>query len=1042
MKRIFTLLLISLLTLQTFAADLVLIPTRNFNETKIAFSNPALQVNFYKDEFVIATAHSPLKMDYLLLDKNPWQENYSYYLVYVDETVDKKAYYDRINEVADVLFDDGNRLVLRIDEQIYGQLPPAKNDGTVRIKNRKVVLPMQMFYNNTGRFDPDPLIVNLLAEVSGTNITATIQHLQDYGTRNCYKPESIEAQNWIKSQFENMGLSVELQDFTMPNGPASDNVIATLPGTKYPDEFIVIGGHFDSITYSGLEPGADDNASGTSGVMEIARILSQYEFDRTLIFCAFSGEEYGLYGSGAYADRCAQEGMNIHGYLNLDMIGYLEPGSYIHTDLMYPSSAQELANFYTEVCGVYLPDFPVETGTLIGGDSDHTSFNNAGFMGIFPFEDGNAYSPYIHTSNDIIGPSFNNEDQAVIFTKAILATAVSMANRLTPPQNLVALPGDSEVTLQWAEMFDIDYYNIYKNNVLLTTTTEANYLDQDVANGTLYEYYLTAIYSDSGDESDPSNVVSATPMPPLALPLSLNFENGAPYWDFEDDWGLSTGASHSPSHAITESPSGNYASEVENYATLTAFGLETYTSASLSFWTKYNLESGYDYMWLELSTNGSTWIELDEFNGTQNTWIEKSYSLDEYLDESYIIVRFHFESDYSVTEDGMYIDDFQINALGGMMSQNLVIPAGWSGLSSYIQPENEAITNVLAPIEGELIIVQSMNGMWYPSNSINTIGNWDGHSGYKIKLENEETLQIAGIAEVDKTMTLSSGWNLLPVLSNTPVSSADLFESNWDDLIIIKEIAGLEILWPGEDITTLNNLSPANAYMVKVANDITISFAGMVAQALEKPKPAFREGWDLLPPSGNSHIIALPADLLSIFEIGDQIGVFNGNGACAGYAEVESFDNNIAMVVYGDDMTTTETDGMDENEVFNFRLYRSSTNLEYGLIASFDASMPNQQLFAIEGISKLETLVYDNTVIVENLTRTAIYPNPATNQIHVAVEGLEKARLEIINIQGQLIMDKTIADDELINTADFAKGIYTFRISSKDYIETQKVIVN
>ncbi len=79
--------------------------------------------------------------------------------------------------------------------------------------------------------------------------------------------------------------------------------IATLTGTKYPDEFIVLGGHFDSLTWVALEPRADDNASGTSGVIEIARILSQYEFDRAVIFCAFSGKEYGLHGSEAYAER-------------------------------------------------------------------------------------------------------------------------------------------------------------------------------------------------------------------------------------------------------------------------------------------------------------------------------------------------------------------------------------------------------------------------------------------------------------------------------------------------------------------------------------------------------------------------------------------------------------------------------------------------------------------------------------------------------------------------------------------------------------------
>ncbi|MFW5707007.1 MAG: M28 family peptidase, partial [Bacteroidota bacterium] len=228
-------------------------------------------------------------------------------------------------------------------------------------------------------------------------------------------------------------LEVEIMNFTMPDGDASDNVIATLPGTVYPYEYVVIGGHYDSYSFSGAAPGADDNASGTAGVMEIARILSNYEFERTIVFCAFSGEEYGLYGSAAYAQRSVNEDMNILGYFNMDMIGYLKPGhSTIMTSLIYPPSAQPLADFYTDVTALYLPDFEVQAGNFTQGDSDHTSFNNNGYMGIFPFEDVNNYSPYIHTSDDLIGPSYNNQQQAVIFTKAILASAVTMAGIPAP----------------------------------------------------------------------------------------------------------------------------------------------------------------------------------------------------------------------------------------------------------------------------------------------------------------------------------------------------------------------------------------------------------------------------------------------------------------------------------------------------------------------------------------------------------------------------------------------------------------------------------
>jgi len=1041
MKRSYLLLLLSLFTLQIFATDLVLIPTKNFDETKFLFQNPALTVNLYKDEFVIATLDGNLKNEYLVLDENPWAGNLSYYLVYVDASVDEEVYLNEISKYADVLYNDGNRLIIRINESLSGQLRPAKNDGIVRITNKKVILPADINLTTSNRLDPDPFIVDLLTEVSTTNLMATIQHLQDYGTRNALKPESILAQNWIKDQFDSMGLSVELQDFPMSGGPASDNVIATQTGTKYPDEYIVMGGHYDSYTYSGLEPGADDNASGTAGVLEIARILSQYEFDRTIIYCAFSGEEYGLYGSEAYADRCASEGMNIHGYLNMDMTGYLEAGSTIHTDLIRPSSAQELGDFYIQVCSVYLPDFTIEPGTLVGGDSDHTSFNNAGYMGIFPFEDGSNYSPYIHTANDVIGPSVNNEEQVGIFTQAILATAVSMANRITPPQNLFAIPGDGEVELQWGEMFDIDNYNVYRDGELIASPLENSYLDEDVENGTVYEYYVTVIYTSSGEESDPSNVVYATPMPPLGLPLSLDFENGAPYWEFEDTWGMSSQASHSPSHSISESPTGEYGNQKEIYATLTAFSLEGYTEASVSFWTKWDLESGYDYMWFEISTNGSNWTELEEFNATQNSWVEKSYSLNAYLGEPYVLLRFHFYSDYSVTEDGMYIDDFQINAEGGMMMQNIQLNEGWTSLSSYIIPEAEQIEDVLASITNNIIIVQNMDEVWWPGQGVNTIGTWDTHSGYKIKLSDNSTLMIAGYTEAEKTMMLTSGWNLMPVLSSVEVSCNDLFEGQMDDLIIIKELAGVGIFWPAEEISSLQTLSPSKAYLVKVADDMSISFEGLSEVEPVKPATISREGWDLLPPTGNSHVIALPASLLNIFEIGDQIGVFTNEDACVGYVEIENLNDNLALIACGNDSTTIEHDGMNAEEIFNFKMYRSSTNLDYSLIAGFDAAMPNLGFYTNEGLSKLETLVFDNTGIAENALRASVYPNPADEKVYVSVPEMHGAQIEVYNMNGQLVIQTAVEGNTAIQTGELPKGIYTFRVTGNSFTETHKVII-
>jgi hypothetical protein len=293
--------------------------------------------------------------------------------------------------------------------------------------------------------DTFPIIYDMIGMVDTTIVVSNIQHLQDYGTRNCKKPQSILAQNWIKEQFDSCGLLVEIQDFPMGGYNSSDNVNVTLTGQVYPDEYVIIGGHYDSRADGTQEPGADDNASGTAGVMEIARILSQFEFERSIVFCAFSAEEYGLYGSEAYASRAEEQGMNILGYINLDMIGYNAPGDLIHTDMIAPESAQELSDFYKAVSAIYLPDFLIFNAITIPGGSDHISFNNHGYMGIFPCEEDMNYSPFIHTSNDLIGPSFNSALKAEKFIQAALASVVSLARPYDPV-------GQQEKTLQKQEV--------------------------------------------------------------------------------------------------------------------------------------------------------------------------------------------------------------------------------------------------------------------------------------------------------------------------------------------------------------------------------------------------------------------------------------------------------------------------------------------------------------------------------------------------------------------------------------------------------------
>ncbi len=1024
-----------------------MIKTYDFSETKSLFRNPSATVHFYRDEFVIATTDNELQQDYIVLDKNPWQEDLSYYLVYFDDRVDEESYLELIDKRADVLYYGSHYFIVRTDETKYGQLPPAKNDGMVRIFNKEAVLPLEFPVTLPDPFEPNPFIYELFEEICGEKITGRVQHLEDYGTRDAYEPESVLAQQWIEEQFREWGFEdLEVMDFPMPGGPASDNVIARLPGKKYPDEYVVIGGHYDSISWWGDAPGADDNASGTSGVMEIARILIQYEFERSIVFCAFSGEEYGLYGSEAYASRCAQEGKNILGYINMDMIGYLEPGhTTIMTSLIYPESAKPLADFYTDVCSVYLPGFVVEPATFTGGDSDHTSFNNNGYMGIFPFEDVDNYSPYIHTPQDLVGLSYNHEEQAVIFTKAVLTSVVTMADIILPPQNIVADPGIEKIDLQWDDMTDIEYYKVYKDGSFFTNSQSNTFTDSDVEYGTGYEYYVTAVFAGTGHESMPSDTVYATPWAPVAFPLFIDFESGAPYWYLDEEWGLTTADYYSPEHSLTESPGANYGKNENSYAALHPLDLTGYASGELSFWTRYDIDHNSDFMYLQISADGVNWADLDVFTGTQDTWTKKSYPITEYVGNSDVTIRFNFISDDAVTKEGMYIDDFKITVKEPYDYQYIDIAAGWSGISGNIVPAKTEFEKVMQGIAGELIIVQNMTDVYYPAYDINTLGYWESHSGYKIKTDEDVTLVLEGYYEENLALELAAGWNLMPVLSKCPVKCDELFTNAAEELVIVKEVAGDLVYWPSEDIYSLEELMPGKAYLVKTDAPFSVMFPDCdVPAKMAKQVKNHNTPWEVISPTGISHVISVPHTVLENFEAGDFIGVFTPDDLCAAYIKIDDPAENRALVAFANDSLTHETDGFMQNEKLHFKLFETSVNEETDLVAGFDDSFPDTDVFSGEGLSRLASLtIGDDTTsaAIEQMVFSQIYPNPATNRLNIFIENRQQATLRVSNISGQMILSTVIEGEKVIDVSSFPKGVYFFQLKGSRFSEVHRIII-
>jgi len=282
----------------------------------------------------------------------------------------------------------------------------------------------------------NPEIRALIDSVSVDSIKANIEHLCSYHNRRYDSRFIWEVQDWLISRYQAFGVdTVMLHDFPVPDSDieTADNILAVQWGTKTPNEYVICGAHYDSWNPDGTDPdtirspGADDNASGVAGILETTRLLSNYTFDRTIIYANWCAEEIGLVGSAAYAQDMAAQGMDIVGYFNLDMTGYLEEGTDIHVHLLYTTQDSLIANYVFNFSHVYFPEMLIKQNWLAWGDSDYSSFNRNGYPAVHPFEDVYASSPYIHTRQDILGLSVNNLEQSKRFTELNLGLVATLA---------------------------------------------------------------------------------------------------------------------------------------------------------------------------------------------------------------------------------------------------------------------------------------------------------------------------------------------------------------------------------------------------------------------------------------------------------------------------------------------------------------------------------------------------------------------------------------------------------------------------------------
>ncbi|MBF8149364.1 M28 family peptidase [Winogradskyella sp. F6397] len=429
-----------------------------------------------------------------------------------------------------------------------------------------------LVFSFTSHAQTDQKIYDIIDAVSEQRLKQDVKTLADFGTRHTLSDTISDtrgigaARRWIKSEFETISndcdncLDVFYQKNLVKKGENQRivkdvmvvNVVAIQRGTKYPNRFIIMSGDIDSrvsdpIDFTSDAPGANDNATGMAGALEAARVLSQYQFENSIIYVGLSGEEQGLFGGKGLAKYAQENNWDIIGVLNNDMIGnisgvdgvidnrtfriFSEPITTAETDPEALASqararrfyggevdgiSRQLARYVYETTQTYMPEMnPMLVYRLdrFGRGGHHRPFNDAGFAGIRIME---AHENYTQQHQDIRtenGIDYGDTFEHVNFPyckKLTAVNAITMASLASAPPSPteVSIGGivEASAKLKWTEVEGAKGYKIYWRATTSPTWDHSRYVE-DITEFTLdgividNSFFGVAAVSANGHES-------------------------------------------------------------------------------------------------------------------------------------------------------------------------------------------------------------------------------------------------------------------------------------------------------------------------------------------------------------------------------------------------------------------------------------------------------------------------------------------------------------------------------------------------------------
>lgn len=315
-----------------------------------------------------------------------------------------------------------------------------------------------------------PYYGSIVDQVSSANILSNLTEFENLGVKRRGTSPLQNTLNWLKAEYLSYGYTTsQLQEYSFTNGSTTcKNLVVTKVGTLYPNTFVILCGHYDTITGKGT----NDNGSGVATILEVARLLQNIPTEYSVKFINFSGEEDGLIGSQNFVSsvvNATSPKMDIRLVFNIDEVGgradMTNDTITCERDTGSPTTNNAASNTFTnELITCVQLYSPLNTYLSYAYASDYMPFedNNEVITGFFEKNE----TPYRHTSNDLLV----NMDPTYVYNIAKAATGAMLHFTKASTSAL-----DSQI---FENDFQVSFYPTPAKNILnvsLGTLTETNY---------------------------------------------------------------------------------------------------------------------------------------------------------------------------------------------------------------------------------------------------------------------------------------------------------------------------------------------------------------------------------------------------------------------------------------------------------------------------------------------------------------------------------------------------------------------------------------